>query len=75
LRLGRWFGTGQDIAMNLQKNYELWRAEQEIGEALQKSRRIMAVPRQAKICRFLRAAVQRARGPGPAGRQAALFVF
>jgi addiction module HigA family antidote len=36
LRLGRWFGTGPDIWMNLQKNYELRLAEQEIGEALQK---------------------------------------
>ncbi len=36
LRLGRWFGTGPDIWMNLQKNYELRRAEQEIGEALKK---------------------------------------
>ena len=36
LRLGRWFGTGPDIWMNLQKNYELRLAEQEIGEALEK---------------------------------------
>ena len=36
LRLGRWFGTGPEIWMNLQKNYELRRAEQEIGEDLQK---------------------------------------
>ena len=36
LRLGRWFGTGPDIWMNLQKNYELRLAEREIGEALQK---------------------------------------
>ena len=36
LRLGRWFGTGPDIWMNLQKNYELRRAEQEIGDALKK---------------------------------------
>ena len=26
LRLGRWFGTGPDIWINLQKNYELWLA-------------------------------------------------
>ena len=31
LRLGRWFGTGPDIWMNLQKNYELRLAEQKIG--------------------------------------------
>lgn len=38
LRLGRWFGTGPDIWMNLQKNYELKIAEQELGDALQKIR-------------------------------------
>ena len=36
LRLGRWFGTGPDIWMNLQKNYELRLAAQAIGDALQK---------------------------------------
>jgi antitoxin HigA-1 len=36
LRLGRWFGTGPDICMNLQKNYELRLAVQAIGDALQK---------------------------------------
>ena len=36
LRLGQWFGTGPDIWMNLQKNYELRQAAQEIGEALDK---------------------------------------
>ena len=36
LRLGRGFGTGPDIWMNLQKNYELRLAEEEIGDALQK---------------------------------------
>jgi antitoxin HigA-1 len=36
LWLGRWFGTGPDIWTNLQKNYELRLAEQEIGEALKK---------------------------------------
>jgi addiction module HigA family antidote len=34
LRLGRWFGTGPDIWMNLQKNYELKLAATEIGDAL-----------------------------------------
>jgi antitoxin HigA-1 len=34
LRLGRWFGTGPDIWMNLQKNYELRLAAAEIGDAL-----------------------------------------
>lgn len=36
LRLGKWFGTGPDIWMNLQKNYELRLAAQEMGDALQK---------------------------------------
>jgi antitoxin HigA-1 len=36
LRLGKWFGTGPDIWMNLQKNYELRLAAQEIGDALQR---------------------------------------
>lgn len=36
LRLGRWVGTGPDIWINLQKNYELHLAEIEIGDALKK---------------------------------------
>ncbi len=36
LRLGRWFGTGPDIWMNLQKNYELRIAANEIGDALKR---------------------------------------
>jgi antitoxin HigA-1 len=36
LRLGKWFGTGPDIWMNLQKNYELRLAAEEIGDALNK---------------------------------------
>ena len=36
LRLGKWFGTGPDIWMNLQKNYELKLAANEIGGALNK---------------------------------------
>jgi antitoxin HigA-1 len=42
LRLGRWFGTGPEIWMNLQKNYELRVAEQEIGDGLKKIRRYRA---------------------------------
>ena len=34
LRLGRWFGTGPEIWMNLQKNYELKVAAQALGDAL-----------------------------------------
>jgi plasmid maintenance system antidote protein VapI len=36
LRLGRRFGTGPEIWMNLQKNYELRLAAQAIGDALLK---------------------------------------
>jgi antitoxin HigA-1 len=36
LRLGKWFGTGPDIWMNLQKNYELRMAAQEMGDTLKK---------------------------------------
>lgn len=36
LRLGKCFGTGPDIWMNLQKNYKLRIAAQETGEALKK---------------------------------------
>ena len=50
LRLGRWFGTGPDIWMNLQKNYELRLAAQEIGDALQKSLSIKGKRRRVTIC-------------------------
>lgn len=35
LRLGRWFGTGAELWMNLQKNYELRLTEQKIGKEIQ----------------------------------------
>lgn len=34
LRLGRWFGTGAELWMNLQKSYELRLAELEIGREI-----------------------------------------
>lgn len=34
LRLGRWFGTGAEMWMNLQKSYELRLAELEIGKEI-----------------------------------------
>jgi len=34
LRLGRWFGTGAELWLNLQKNYELRLAEQEKGQEI-----------------------------------------
>ena len=52
LRLGKWFGTGPDIWMNLQKNYELRLAAQEIGDALKK---IPAHHGKAKASRELHA--------------------
>ncbi len=37
LRLGRWFGTGAELWMNLQKSYELRLAEQLAGEEIAKT--------------------------------------
>ncbi len=34
LRLGKWFGTTPGFWLNLQKSYELRKAEQEIGEEI-----------------------------------------
>ncbi|MEQ1704659.1 MAG: HigA family addiction module antitoxin [Rickettsiales bacterium] len=34
LRLGRWFGTGAELWINLQKSYELRLAELEIGKEI-----------------------------------------
>lgn len=34
LRLGRWFGTGAELWLNLQKSYELKLAEQLVGEKI-----------------------------------------
>jgi hypothetical protein len=70
LRLGRWFGTEPDIWMNLQKSTNCGGQSRKSARPWKKSRRIMAVPRRAKICRFLRPEVQRARGQGAGGRQA-----
>ena len=36
LRLGRWFGTGAELWLNLQKAYELRLAEELSGEEIQK---------------------------------------
>src|SRR5271169_6268970 len=47
LRLGKWFGTGPDIWMNLQKNYELRLAALEIGDGLKKIPRRGAKARAA----------------------------
>ncbi len=35
LRLGRWFGTSAEFWMNLQKNYELRKAEQEHSKEIE----------------------------------------
>ena len=37
LRLGRWFGTGAELWLNLQKNYELRLAEQLSGEKIKET--------------------------------------
>jgi addiction module HigA family antidote len=52
LRLGRWFGTGAELWMNLQKNYELRLAEQKKGEEIQAtiSPRILSDDNQVTVC-------------------------
>ena len=35
LRLGRWFGTSPKFWINLQKSYELRKAEQNLGEEIE----------------------------------------
>lgn len=37
LRLGRYFGTGGEFWLNLQKNYELRLAEQTVGKEIQET--------------------------------------
>ena len=37
LRLGHWFGTGPELWMNLQKQYELRLAEQEVGQEIRET--------------------------------------
>jgi addiction module HigA family antidote len=37
LRLGYWLGTGPELWLNLQKQYELRLAEQEVGEEIRNS--------------------------------------
>lgn len=43
LRLGRWFGTGPELWLNLQKSYELRLAEQTVGAEIERT----VVPRTA----------------------------
>ena len=40
LRLGHWFGTAPEFWMNLQRLYDLRRAEREIGEKVEKLPRL-----------------------------------
>lgn len=37
LRLGQWLGTGAELWLNLQKNYELRLAQQEKGEEIKRT--------------------------------------
>lgn len=37
LRLGQWLGTGAELWLNLQKNYELRLAQQESGEEIKRT--------------------------------------
>lgn len=43
LRLGKWFGSSAVFWMNLQKNYELQKAEQEIGADIDQIKTRVAV--------------------------------
>lgn len=43
LRLGKWFGSSAVFWMNLQKNYELRKAEQEIGADIDQIKTRVAV--------------------------------
>ena len=36
IRLGRWFGTGAELWLNLQKSYELRLAENQIGKTVKR---------------------------------------
>ena len=37
LRLGQWFGTGPELWLNLQKQYELRLAEQQVGAEIRRT--------------------------------------
>ena len=45
LRLGRWLGTGPELWLNLQKQYELRLAEQQVGETIRQTVAIRSTPR------------------------------
>ncbi len=45
LRLGQWFGTGPELWLNLQTQYELRLAEHEVGDAI----RATVVPRAGSL--------------------------
>lgn len=45
LRLGRWFGTGAELWMNLQKSYELRLAELETGKEIKR-----LIPKRSLEC-------------------------
>ena len=52
LRLGRWFGTSAEFWMNLQKNYELRKAEQEHFKEIEKIQpRVVAVEHARRLPR------------------------
>lgn len=36
LRLGRYFGTGAQLWLDMQSGYDLWKAEQELGEKIKR---------------------------------------
>lgn len=36
LRLGRYFGTGAQLWLDMQSGYDLWKAEKEVGEKIKR---------------------------------------
>jgi antitoxin HigA-1 len=46
LRLGQWFGTGPELWLNLQKNYELRLAQQQVGQEIQQTIKRRLLPQE-----------------------------
>lgn len=45
LRVGQWFGTGPELWLNLQKQYELRLAEQQVGQEIRRTIATRPAPR------------------------------
>jgi antitoxin HigA-1 len=46
LRLGQWFGTGPELWLNLQKNFELRLAQQQVGQEIQQTIKRRLLPQE-----------------------------